>query len=100
MPKKYYPLTDLERFEVVQAMFPDEVGDDNEAWDNIEDTIWDKFEISGENFDVLVGRLVMLAPIQQSPMSGDLHHALGTIKIDGNCQMMTAAVKREVQPDE
>lgn len=93
----YYPLSDLERFEVMQAMFPDEIGDDNEAWDTIEDTIWDKFEIAGEDFDRLVGHLTMLAPIQQSPMSGELHHVLGTVKIVGDRQLITAAVKREVQ---
>ena len=94
---KYYPLSDLERFDVMQAMFPGEIGDDNDAWDHIEDSIWDKFEIDGENFDRLVGRLVTLAPIQQSPMSGELHHVLGTIEIVNGSQMITAAVKREVQ---
>lgn len=95
--QKIYPLSDLERFEVMQAMFPDEIGDENEDWNNIEDTIWEKFEIAGEDFDQLVGHLVMLAPIQQSPMSGELHHVLGTIKIADNQQLITAAVKREVQ---
>lgn len=92
------PLNDLERFEVMQAMFPEEIADDNGAWDNIEDTIWEKFEIDGEHFDLLVGHLAMLAPVQQSPLTGSLHHVLGTVKVVGDSQMITAAVKREVQP--
>ncbi|MEC8917784.1 MAG: hypothetical protein VX796_09215 [Pseudomonadota bacterium] len=93
------PLDDLERFEIMQAMFPGEISDDNDAWDNIDDIIWDKFEIDAENFDDLVGRLVMLAPVVQSPLSGDLSHALGDVKISDGQMHMVAAVKRDAVED-
>lgn len=91
------PLDDLERFEIMQAMFPDEVGDDNEAWDNLEDTIWEKFSINVEDFDLLVGHLVMCAPVMGSPMTGKQNHVLGSVSINGNQQQVVAAVKREYQ---
>ena len=94
------PLDDLERFEVMQAMFPDEIWDDNDALDDIEDMIWEKFSINIEDFDLLVGHLAMLAPIQQSPLTGNLHHVLGTVKVVGDGQIITAAVKREAQQSE
>lgn len=88
-------LDDLERFEVMQAMFPDELTDDNDLGDE-EPLIYEKFAMEVDDFDLLVGHLVMLAPIQQAPLTGKLHHVLGTIKIVGDSQMITAAVKREV----
>lgn len=89
------PLDDLERFEIMQAMFPDEISDDNDAWDNIDDIIWDKFEIDAENFDDLVGRLVMLAPVMSSPLTNTVHHTLGRITIADGQQNIVAAVKRD-----
>lgn len=92
------PLNDLERFDIMQAMFPDEVGDDNEAWDNLEDMIWEKFSINVEDFDRLVGHLVMCAPVMGSPLAGKQNHVLGSVSINGNQQHVVAAVKREYQP--
>lgn len=93
------PLDDLERFEIMQAMFPDEVGDDNEAWDNLEDTIHEKFNIDVEDFDLLVGHLVMCAPVMGSPLTGKQNHVLGSVSINGNQLQVVAAVKREYQPN-
>lgn len=94
---KYYPLTLLERFEVVMAMFPDKLNDEDHDLGDEEDIIEEEFGMDPADFDKLVGRLVTLAPIQQSPMSGELHHVLGSVKLVGESQRITAAVKREVQ---
>jgi hypothetical protein len=93
--QKIQPLSDLERFDLLQAMFPGELSDDDAGWDAMEDLVYDRFNIDVEDFDRLVGHLVMCAPVMGSPLTGTQHHVLGSISISGNQQHMTAAVKRE-----
>lgn len=88
-------LTDLERFDLLQAMFPGELSDDNDGWDAMEDLVYDKFNIDAEDFDRLVGHLVMCAPIMGSPLTGTQHHVLGSISVSNGQQHVMAAVKRE-----
>ncbi|GAA0753130.1 hypothetical protein [Sphingomonas trueperi] len=92
---KIQPLSDLERFDLLQAMFPGELSDDNDGWDAMEDLVYDKFNIDAEDFDRLVGHLVMCAPVMGSPLTGTQHHVLGTISISNGQQHVMAAVKRE-----
>ena len=89
-------LSDLERFEIVQAMFPDQLGEDADIGDE-EDVIYENFNIDPEDFDKLVGHLVMFAPLMQSPLTGKSHHVLGQMSIsaDGQSLNMLAIVKRE-----
>ena len=93
------PLTDLERFELVQIMYPDEITEDDAGWDAVEGLIYEKFNIDVEDFDNLVGRLVMCAPVIGSPLTGSQHHALGSVTLVEGRQMVVAAVKREAQSD-
>jgi hypothetical protein len=94
------PLTDLERFDLLQIMFPGELSDDDEGWDKAEDLIYEKFNIEAEDFDLLVGHLVMCAPVLTSPLSGAVHHVLGEIIIKDGSQHVMAAVKREAAAQE
>ena len=90
---KPQPLSDLERFEIVMAMFPDKLNDEEHDLGDEEEIIWQEFNIGPEEFDVLVGRLVMLAPVLQSPLTGKLYHTLG--RTDGKA--FISAVNREMQ---
>ncbi|MEO1872365.1 MAG: hypothetical protein ABGX76_04250 [Cobetia sp.] len=92
---KIQPLSDLERFDLLQAMFPGELSDDNDGWDAMEDLVYDKFNIDAEDFDLLVGHLVMCAPVMGSPLTGTQHHVLGSISFSNGQQHVMAAVKRE-----
>lgn len=94
--QKFYPLTDLERFDLLQAMFPGELSDDDAGWDQMDELVTNKFDIDPEDFDRLVGRLVMCAPVMTSPISGTQHHALGSVTVSDGQVLMTAAVKREI----
>lgn len=91
------PLSDLERFELVMAMFPDRLNDDEHDLGDEEEIILDEFSINPEDFDELVGRLVMLAPVMKSALQGKLYHTLGKTHIDGEKQFFVAAVKREME---
>lgn len=93
---KSQPLSDLERFEIVQAMFPDRLNEEDHDLGDEEEILWDEFSINPEDFDELVGRLVMLTPVLQSPMTGKLYHTLG--RTDGKA--FISAVKREVRQAE
>lgn len=97
---KIQPLSDLERFDLLQAMFPGELSDDDNGWDAMEDLVYDKFNIDAEDFDLLVGHLVMCAPAMGSPLTGTAHHVLGKISISDGQQQMMAAVKREAATQE
>jgi hypothetical protein len=88
------PLTDLERFELLQIMFPQELGEDADLGDE-EDLLFDKFDLEPEQFDQLVGHLVMCAPVLISPLSGAAHHVLGETIIKDGQQHVMAAVKRD-----
>lgn len=74
------PLSDLERFEIVQAMFPSKLNDEEHDIGDEEEILWDEFSIYPEFFDYLVGHLVMLAPALQSPLTGNVAHCLGRAK--------------------
>lgn len=89
------PLTDLERFDLLQAMFPGELSDDDEGWDAMDDLVYDKFDIDPEDFDRLVGHLVMCAPVMGSALTDEKHHVLGTINVSDGQQHVIAAVKRD-----
>lgn len=97
---KIQPLTDLERFDLLQAMFPGELSDDNAGWDQMDELLVNKFDIYPEDFDRLVGHLVMLAPTMEAPLSGTQQHVLGQVTISNGQLLMTAAVKREAIPQE
>ncbi len=94
--QKIQPLSDLERFDLLQAMFPGALSDDDAGWDAMEDLVYDRFNIDVEDFDRLVGHLVMCAPIMGSPLTGTQHHVLGSAKVSDGQVLMMAAVKREV----
>lgn len=90
----FKPLDSLERFELIQAMFPGHLGEDADLGDE-EAIIEVTLGIDPESFDELVGRLVMFAPVMSSPLSGEAHHVLGQVTITGFNQQITAIVKRE-----
>lgn len=88
------PLDDLERFELLQAMFPGLLHEDADLGD--EEEILDELGVDPEVFDELMARAVLCAMPMQSPLSGQAHHVLGQVSIaDGQINMM-AAVKREI----
>lgn len=93
------PLTALERFELLQTMFPDEVTDDEAGWAAIFALIYEKFNIEVDDFDNLVGHLVMCAPVMGSPLTGSQHHVLGSVTLVEGQQIIVAAVKREAQSE-
>lgn len=96
MNQKHQPLNDLERFELVQAMYPEKLGENADMGDEL-DVIEEELGIDPDAFDDLVGRLVMLAPVMQSPLSSTIHHVLGEVIVNGSNMHMTAMVKREAQ---
>lgn len=79
---KIQPLNDLERFELLQIIFPGELSDDDEGWEAMEDLVYDRFNIDAEDFDFLVGHLVTCAPVLGSALSGAQYHVLGSVFID------------------
>lgn len=88
------PLTNLERFELLQAMYPDRLGDDADLGD--EEDLLEEIGIDPLVFDEIMGRVVMCAMPLRSPLTGDIHHALGVVSIFDNAAHMVAAVKRPV----
>lgn len=90
-----HPLDDLERFELLQAMFPGLLHEDADLGD--EEEILDELGIDPEVFDELMARAVMCAMPMSSPLSGEGHHVLGQVSVsDGQVHMM-AAVKRAIR---
>lgn len=98
MSHKHSPIDDLERFELMQMLFPEELpDDDDESWDKVDDLIYEKFGVDPEQFDLIVGHLVMLAPVMESGLTKRRMHVLGKVTVEGDNQYMCAGVKREVQ---
>lgn len=95
---QHTPIDDLERFDVMRALFPDEITDDDDGWEKTDELIESKFDCDPETFDLIVGHLIRLAPVHQSPLTGKLYHVLGTISITENAQSIIAAVQRAAVP--
>lgn len=91
---KYEPLSDLERFELLQAMYPDRLTDDSDLGD--EEEILEDIGIDPEAFDEIMGRAVWCATPLRSPLTGKAAHVLGRVSIVDDHIHMVAAVKREI----
>lgn len=88
-------LDDLERFELLQIMFPDKFGEDADLGDEID--LLEEMGVDVDSFDEIMGRAVMCSMPMTSPLTGDGHHVLGEVTIsNGNVHMM-AAVKRPIK---
>lgn len=75
---KVRPLDNLDVFEIMQAIYPDQFAEDSdENWDAVMEMI-DGIEINGDPLDMFLGRLIMLAPTMESPLTGKKYHVLGT----------------------
>lgn len=93
--KQVKPLNDLEMYEVIKLAysdkFPEIEGDD---WDDVMDFV--ECELGGfEELSEILGRIVRLAPVMQSPITGEAHHCLGDVVMKDGQASITAAVKRE-----
>lgn len=44
--------------------------DVDEEFENLDETLWDKFEIESHNFERLVNKLLPLCEVGQSPLTG------------------------------
>lgn len=88
------PLDDLEMFELLQLAYPGQFdGDDEEAWDK---ALSFADELSGfDQLADLLGRVVIMAPTMESPLTKRLYHVLGRLEPmkDGNYAMI-AVVRR------
>lgn len=92
------PLNDIERFELVMMMFPDQLNEEENDIGDEEYVIDRELEIAPEDFDLLVGRLMAVAPVMESPLTGHKHHVLGVTDFEAGS--FIAAVKREVSQAE
>lgn len=95
--RKAIPLNDLERFELLQAIYPERLGDDADFGD--EEELLHEMCVDPVSFDEIMGRVALCTMPMSSPISGEPHHVLGSVTIaDGRVHMM-AAVKREINGD-
>lgn len=92
---KVTPLSDLEMFELLQAAYPEQFpNDDNATWEAAMEFV-DQLEGFDEIADLL-GRVATLCMPMTSPLSGKAHHCLGKVTIADGRASMLAVVKREV----
>ena len=94
IPKRQTLMSELEMFEVLQALFPDEVTDENCDYDWLEEFIHNKFEVGVEEFTNIAGHLIYLTPQLRTALSGRMVHAFGTQPEDDPTQFI-ALMKRE-----
>ena len=93
--KNAKPIDDLEMFDLLSAAYPEKFkGDDDETWEAVQNFA---DELSGwDDIANLLGRIVMLSTPMKSPMTGQLSHCLGKVKITGDSVIMESAVNRLV----
>lgn len=91
IPKKPCDISDLEAFEILQQMFPDDVVDDDCDYEGVERILMEKLNVDFEQFSAIVGRLAYLGPVLKGPLTGKAHHVLGVH--EGNS--FIALIKRE-----
>lgn len=88
---KVQPLTDLEIFELMQAMFPGKYSDEDSGFSS---ALHDWEGLLEEYFlEEIVAKVVMLTPKFESPITGEVFHALGYQDEKG----FTAIIKRKAQ---
>lgn len=83
VPVTKKPLNDLEVIDTLQALFPDELGIDDDDYQECETLLWKKFEITVEQFAQVAGHLLTLTPLMQSGITQALDHAFGTNIFEG-----------------
>lgn len=93
------PLHEIEIYDLFVAAYPEIYADQEEGdslWDRVMEHADDVFSDPAEAPDFL-GRLVMLTNPMPSPLTGQLAHVLGTVKVVGRSVEMIAAVARNVE---
>lgn len=95
------PLDDLEMHELLRLIYPDHIRNDEDQYFELSQAICDEATVDlGDGFKVtladLLGRVVMLTPPLESPLTGRLMHGIGKVTIVKNQVQMVAAVTRPV----
>lgn len=93
--KNVKPLDDLEMYEVIKLAYSDKFPEtEDDDWDDVMDFV--ECELGGfEELAEILGRIVRLAPVMGSGLTGNVHHCLGDVEIKDGQVFMMAAVKRE-----
>jgi hypothetical protein len=93
---KIIPLDDLEMFELLQAAYPDNFPNDDDA--TFDAAIQFANELYGfDELADLLGRVVMLTMPMRSGMTGRYSHCLGKITAKEGGVNMMAVVRRDFQ---
>ena len=59
----------------VEELVADILGVDGWSDDTLDELLWERHEISFEDFEKMVNLLIRYTPAQQSPLTGTLYHA-------------------------
>lgn len=102
--KKAARISDLELYELVVAMYPEKFASRDEAGDDLWDEVMEFVdeELCGEllqdeqGLRSLLGRILLMTHPIGSALSGNLYHALGTVQVEGDQVLMTAAAKAQL----
>jgi hypothetical protein len=66
--------------------------DTDDEWENLDELLVDKFNIDMDSFDMVVGKLVPLIEMDESPLTGDLYK--GFADRDNGLWLLKVGVKR------
>ena len=92
-PQRRQQMSELEMFEVLQALFPGELQDDCN-YDRLDEIISEKFEVGIDEFCNIASHLIYLTPKLKSALGGKTVHAFGLEGV-GNDSFFIAMMKRE-----
>ena len=92
IPKNPRDISDLEAFEILQQMFPDDVVDNDCDYEGVERILMEKLNVDFEQFSAIVGRMVYLGAVMESGLTGTKSHVLG---IPQGETSFIALIKRE-----
>lgn len=103
--KAAHPISDLELYELIVAMYPDKFGARDESGDDLWDEVMEFVEddLVGEllcteyGLRELLGRVLLLTHPIRGALSGELFHALGTVELKGDQVQMLAHAKAKAK---
>lgn len=93
------PLEEIEIYDLFVAAYPElyaRQGESDRLWDRVGEHFEDVFSDPAEAADFL-GRVVLLTNPMRSPLTGELAHVLGRVRVEGQKVEMTAAVCRRAE---
>lgn len=87
------PVNDLEKFEILQACYPDKFGyEDEESWENAQEYIEDE-----KAWDLIERLLMLCGEVMESVLTGKQYRVFGEdVETTSGKTMKRSLIKREV----